>query len=492
MDLVKLLRRETLRFGSRPAISCTDGRSLSYREVWAAVDERRRELCRAGVGEGRVAALSLDDGIESVLYMFACWAQGVTVAPTPKHAVNSPEILRSIGAHYLIGSPSFYKESDRAELIGSPSTRLLHFALEAGSSEHWEESELWLQSSGTTGTNKTARLGPAGIWFMLNANAEALDISHNDRTLQLLPLTYSYGLIGQFLTHFLRGALTVMPHSRTSALFSISHLARAYGITTLMLIPQFTRWWEASNRVRNSANEIGARLITVGGDLLDTWSFDFLRSVAPNASVAVTYGLVEAGPRVCTGYVDGESLARGSVGVPLPGVELAVSATQGACGCGGLFVRSPALMRGYVGPKVDDPLSSRPGWLATGDWATLRQGVLFVHGRERRRIDIDGVRIQLEDIERFAYALGYFVNLSVDADIDSSKVMIYGTPMPGVSPEIERIRQEISERFAVRLSGLSLHCSRVNEGAVHRPSARVPRAMNSGIDASVGVDLREY
>ncbi|MBB5083700.1 class I adenylate-forming enzyme family protein [Nonomuraea endophytica] len=104
-----------------------------------------------------------------------------------------------------------------------------------------------------------------------------------------------------------------------------------------------------------------------------------------------TYGSTEAG--FITGLASGdharpELLA--SVGRAVPGAELCVRDADGvdlAAGeVGEVWVRSPQLMRGYLGDRRRTGQVLRDGWLRTGDLGRLDDGYLFLLDRTADRL----------------------------------------------------------------------------------------------------------
>jgi long-chain acyl-CoA synthetase len=86
------------------------------------------------------------------------------------------------------------------------------------------------------------------------------------------------------------------------------------------------------------------------------------------------YGLTEAAPTVCGNTI--ENNLPGSVGLPLPGVEVLLSPEHE------LLVRTPSVMLGYWNrPEATRRAVDRDGWLHTGDLADLRDGRVFIRGR---------------------------------------------------------------------------------------------------------------
>jgi long-chain acyl-CoA synthetase len=114
------------------------------------------------------------------------------------------------------------------------------------------------------------------------------------------------------------------------------------------------------------------RLLISGGAALSDATRDFY--AAHGITAVQGYGLTEAGPVVAT-----ETLVhhrRGSVGRPLPGVQVRVSDK------GELCVRSPGMMQdnGQFPGLTESKL--RDGWLHTGDLGRIDDdGFLFIEGR---------------------------------------------------------------------------------------------------------------
>ncbi len=88
------------------------------------------------------------------------------------------------------------------------------------------------------------------------------------------------------------------------------------------------------------------------------------------------YGLTEAGPVVSSNYP--ENNRPGSVGVPLPGVEVRVAND------GELLVRSKSVMRGYWrNEEATREAIDVQGWLHTSDLGEINEGVITIRGRKK-------------------------------------------------------------------------------------------------------------
>ncbi len=92
-----------------------------------------------------------------------------------------------------------------------------------------------------------------------------------------------------------------------------------------------------------------------------------------------------------------------SVGRPVAGVELQLRDQRGVeLGPGRLgrvWVRGPALMRGYLGDPGATDRALRDGWLDTGDLGFVLDGELYVHGRAKDVVIVRGANHAPEEFE---------------------------------------------------------------------------------------------
>lgn len=109
-----------------------------------------------------------------------------------------------------------------------------------------------------------------------------------------------------------------------------------------------------------------------------------LQQAFPRAMIGVAYGLTEAGGTVSSTLVHaaGESPPRGSVGKPLPGIELRFGASADNASRGVLHLRSPATAAGYFERPGLTADRFRDGWVKTEDvLARDGAGWLYFLGR---------------------------------------------------------------------------------------------------------------
>jgi fatty-acyl-CoA synthase len=116
------------------------------------------------------------------------------------------------------------------------------------------------------------------------------------------------------------------------------------------------------------------------------------------ATLAVTFGPVDELPRL-----DGE---RVSCGRPLEGLEVAIKGPAGAVlsegEVGEIVVRGNSVFPGYFQDPVATRAALREGWLHTGDQGYLEGGELYVTGRIKDLIVLDGANFTPLEFEVIA------------------------------------------------------------------------------------------
>jgi long-chain acyl-CoA synthetase len=117
------------------------------------------------------------------------------------------------------------------------------------------------------------------------------------------------------------------------------------------------------------------------------------------------YGLTEASPAVTTSLGTGRNRP-GSVGRPLPGVEVVVTDDTGEPALEGdpgeIWVRGPNVFAGYWrDPDATRAVLDADGWLHTGDIGVIGDdGDLFVVDRSKDLVIVSGFNVFPAEVER--------------------------------------------------------------------------------------------
>jgi acyl-CoA synthetase (AMP-forming)/AMP-acid ligase II len=243
---------------------------------------------------------------------------------------------------------------------------------------------LW--TSGSTGLPRCVVFEPAALVWNATQNALALGLEKTDRALVHLDGAYCYALVHQIFSHLVVGGSVALP-PQPSWLPEIGLNSERHHATTVALMPSMLEAILRSDDICRSLGRL--RVITVGGgpssEPLLRRAREKLRSI-----LFVTYGLTEAGPRVCTRRADRTS-AEGVVGTPLPGIEVALDEE------GELLVKTPS---GRFGALIDGRLVRLSPWIRTGDRADIMSdGSVRILARKTPVIDRGGLKIAPAEIE---------------------------------------------------------------------------------------------
>ncbi|SIT12465.1 AMP-binding protein [Paracoccus saliphilus] len=252
-----------------------------------------------------------------------------------------------------------------------------------------------LYTSGTTGTPKGALISHRNMCATFTAFNQMWGISAADRLLHVLPTYHAHGLFMATLCPLFAGAeIILLPK------FDIERvIALLPEVTVLMAVPTIhSRLLQHESFTRENCRNL--RLVTSGSAPL---SPELFTQISAKTGITLTdrYGSTEAGMIAANpaGHV-----RRGSVGKPLPGVEIRLSTPAGDASTGTpgrIQVRSPHVFLGYWNrPELDGNGILPDGWFDTGDIGQFDEdGYLFIVGRDKDMIISGGFNVYPREIE---------------------------------------------------------------------------------------------
>ena len=260
---------------------------------------------------------------------------------------------------------------------------------------------LILYTSGSTGEPR----GVVQTHRNLEANSRSivqyLELAPEDRALLVLPLYYCYGR-SVLQTHLLAGGSVFLDGRFTFPRVVMDSLA-AEGCTGFAGVP-------LTFEILLRQVDVGAmsfprlRYVTQAGGAMAPETIDWTRRAFDPARLFVMYGQTEATARLTYLPPARAEEKRGSIGIPISGVELAVVDEQGRAlpsgEVGHLVARGANVTLGYL----DDPEGTasilHDGWLWTGDLARRDpEGFLFHEGRSKEILKVGGHRVSPAAIE---------------------------------------------------------------------------------------------
>jgi long-chain acyl-CoA synthetase len=256
-------------------------------------------------------------------------------------------------------------------------------------------------TSGSTGEPKGVILRHANLVANTESIVSYLELTARDRVFVVLPLHYVYGK-SLLNTHVAVGGSVVLENSFLFPQNALDVLETSEA-TGLSGVPStFAILLNRSNLAERTLSHL--RYVTQAGGPMAPQTQQRLIEVLTDKKIYVMYGATEASARLS--YLDPKDLPRklGSIGKPIPQVELCVLREDETVAevdqVGELVARGPNLMEGYWNdPEGTAEVLDVHGY-HTGDLAYRdAEGFFYVVGRKREMIKSGAHRIAPQEIE---------------------------------------------------------------------------------------------
>jgi len=240
-------------------------------------------------------------------------------------------------------------------------------------------------TSGTTGRPKGAVLSHGNVLASAEAVRLAWRWTELDRLVLALPLFHVHGLgVGLHGTLVAGGSAVLLPRFDADGVLDA---VAEHQATMFFGVPTMYARLAASERVAG----LGALRLCVSGSAPLPPELH-ARILAGSAQVVLErYGMTETLMLVSNPY-DGERRA-GTVGFPLPGVELALHDD------GEIRVRGPNVFAGYWERPEATAEAFDDGWFRTGDVGRIHDGYLSIVGRAKELIISGGFNVYPREVE---------------------------------------------------------------------------------------------
>jgi fatty-acyl-CoA synthase len=485
-------------------------RSYSYEELWQEANRRAAHLHAMGLKKGDRVALVIAEGHEFVLTFFGATVAGVVPVPIfPRATFKAIDAYVDILAHIveaakarvlvtMAGTKPFVDKLIERN-VGLEKVVTCEEAF-AGSAPSFTRPEIdpedvcFLQfTSGSTSrpkgvvvkhknlvANAQAFLGPSGL------NRVDADVG-----VSWLPLFHDMGLIGFILGTIVCDIPVVILPTATFARMPRIWLDTIHEFRgTITYAPNFA-YQLVSKRVKDSdlarldlscirvagcgAEPIRASALSEFAARLRPAGFDGDRTYLPSygmaeSTLAITFH--DLGTPVVVDRVDPAAMKQGRAepsaaegaleivgcGKPFPGHELAIvndaGEPLGERQVGEIKVRGPSVTEGYFENEEATNAVWKNGWLHTGDLGYIAGGNVFICGRKKDLLIINGANHYPQDIEWVIGDLegvrrGNVVAFSVDRPAGEELVIV----AEGNSSDAARLTQAIvtavGERFGL-------------------------------------------
>lgn len=419
------------RFGKKPALMIKLGfrtRTWSYRDLADLVPRVAGYLAAAGIKRGDRVVIWGINRPEYGIAFFAALRIGAVLVPLDVNSLAdfAQKIVERTRASAAIVSA---QTRERALTLGIPLHAMEQLPdlarggapLAAADLSGDDLAEI-VFTSGTTGDPKGAMLSHTNILSNAEAAGQIFPIGPKQRLLSFIPLSHMFEQLAGFWTLLLTGASVVYPTSRQPAVIRRTFKERK--VSMILITPAavrsillgIQRQAEAQGKAELFAKlrkvarrlpmplrrilftsvhrQFGGRFryIVSGGAALDPALGASWRELG--VDVLQGYGTTECAPAITFNRLDRNRL--GSVGVPLPGVEVRIGED------GEVLVRGPNVFKGYwENEEATRAVLDDAGWYHTGDLGEFdKDGFLWLRGRKKDMIVLaDGLKVYPEDIE---------------------------------------------------------------------------------------------
>ncbi|NLF01428.1 MAG: AMP-binding protein [Anaerolineales bacterium] len=420
------------------ALIC-DGQRLTYAEIDEQANRVAHGLLAAGVQRGDRVGIWLPNSVEAVVAIFGVLKAGavfVTINPTTKpdklayilgncaaRGVFAPARQAATAERLLRSVPSLHfsvlcgKEGKGATVIPSPHALtwadILSSYPAARPTSGCIDVDLacLIYTSGSTGDPKGVVSTHGNVVFAASSIIRYLGNAPDDIVIDVLPLSFDYGLY-QLLMTFKFGGTLVLERSFAYPAAILQRI-EAERVTGLPGVPTLFAILLQMDLSRFGLGSL--RYVTNTAAALPVAHIEQLRRAFPWTRLFSMYGLTECKRAL---YLPPEELDRrpGSVGIPIPGTEAWIEDESGnqlpRGATGELVVRGSHVMQGYWNDPEETAKRYRPGrypaerLLYTGDlFRTDDEGFFYFVARKDDIIKSRGEKVAPKEVESVLYQL---------------------------------------------------------------------------------------
>jgi malonyl-CoA/methylmalonyl-CoA synthetase len=448
-----------------------DGRTFSYGDIDRISARYASALVSCGIGKGDRVAVQVEKSPEALFLYLGCIRSGATFLPL-NTAYTFAEIDYFIGdaePALIVGRPEQAEEmkeiarahgNARVETLGADGSGTLS-ALADSQSGRWSDVACGpndlaaiLYTSGTTGRSKGAMLSHENLHSNAKALIQTWRYTNADVLIHALPIFHAHGLFVATNVTLMAGAKMIfLPKFEPREV-----LAWMLKATVMMGVPTFyTRLLGEEGLTRESDSAYSAlrlRLRTALGRYASCVS----EADRPCGPGALRH---DGNQRAHLESYDGERVP-GSVGFPLPGVEVRIVdqetgrelATEEV---GMVEVRGPNVTSGYWRmPEKTRAEFRADGFFITGDLGKIDgRGYLWLLGRGKDLVITGGYNVYPKEVE-----------LEIDALPRVPESAVFGVPHPDFGEAVTavvvpekgaRLREaDIIDQLRLRLANYKL------------------------------------
>jgi acyl-CoA synthetase (AMP-forming)/AMP-acid ligase II len=305
-----------------------------------------------------------------------------------------------------------------------------------------------MYTSGTTGSPKGVVVRHRNASLLPNAEPHWSGTAwlHGSPLFTFAGISFVYnpmklGKSAFFLPRFDAGRwLEVVAGERPEAAFIVPAMAQL-----IIAHPQF-----------DTADLSSLQLCSLGSAPVSAAVLRRLQERMPDATISNGYGMTEAGPAFCAMPKDEAWKRAGSVGKPMPPMEVRITNGEDddlrADAVGEVLIRLPGRQREYYRDPDATARTWTDGWLHTGDLGRLDEdGYLYIVGRTKEVIIRGGNNIYATDVENALLehpAVLEAAVVGVPHEVLGEDLAAFLVTVPGRTLDVEELRAFLLERLA--------------------------------------------
>ncbi len=449
-----------------PFLHLPDGETLSHDAFLRMAARFAHGLAALGLGPGDRVAVQVEKSPEALALYAASAQAGVIFLPlnTAYTVEELTYFIENSGAGAVVCDPR--REPDLAPVAAGFGARIETLGAGGDGSFAAMAAEMpdafdtvaraaddlaaFLYTSGTTGRSKGAMLTQENLLSNTATLVDYWRFTASDVLLHALPIFHTHGLfVATNVTLMAGGAMIFLPKFDLETV--LAQLPRA---TSLMGVPTFYTRLLSDPRFDRDLVAHMRVFISGSAPLLEETHRQFESRTGHR--ILERYGMTETNMNTSNPY-DGERRA-GTVGFPLPGVELKVTDPDTGAELprgevGQIEVRGPNVFRGYWRMPEKTAEELRPdGFFITGDLGRIDDdGYVHIVGRNKDLIISGGYNIYPKEIE-----------LVLDAQPGVVESAVIGVPHPdfgetvlgvlvpasGTAPDLAAIEAAVRDALA--------------------------------------------
>ena len=392
-----------------------DGRTHTYDDMFKLTAQYANALVNLGVTPGERVAACVDKSVEAMLLYLGCLRVGAVYLPMNVGyteteidyfifdakpvvlicASNARNSLKKIAKAHGVKSLETLDDDGTGSFVKTVNNASKKFITVDRTGD---DLAAILYTSGTTGRSKGAMITHRNLSSNATALVEYWCYSENDVLLHALPIFHVHGL-------FVATNITLMSGSSMIFLKGFDRdevLTHIPSSTVMMGVPTFYVRMLSSEKLTKEYTGHMRLFISGSAPLSPEVHRQF--EIKTGHAILERYGMTESGMVTSNPY-DGERRP-GTVGFPLPGIEIRIVDTKKGFeltpgDVGSIEIRGPNLFKGYwCMPEKTESEFRDDGFFISGDLGRIdREGYLNIVGREKDLIISGGYNVYPAEIE---------------------------------------------------------------------------------------------